>query len=168
MRPTPFEDPIPLCERCVHHEGVLGFSVQCAGEVPLDRLVGWYRNKKVGVATVGEIRVLRYDVLVTTGKGHHATVVVPIDWDHASSQGLVRLGDRQEFSYSRCGRAHTNPTRQRGDRLGILPRRLGPLPLTRASGWCGWSPRCRSSWVSFDPLVALFREEVNPMPRQSS
>ena len=52
----PFEDPIPLCERCVHHEGVFGFSVQCADEVPLDRLAGWCPNKKVGVATVGEIR----------------------------------------------------------------------------------------------------------------
>ena len=87
----PFDDPIPLWERCVHHEGVYGFSVQCADEVPLNRLAGWCPNKKVGIATVGEIRVLGYDVVVTRGRGYHATVVVPIDWDHAASQGLLRL-----------------------------------------------------------------------------
>jgi len=65
----PFDDPIPLCERCVHHEGVFGFSVQCADEVLLDRLAGWCPNKKLGVATVGEIRTLGYDVVVTSGKG---------------------------------------------------------------------------------------------------
>jgi hypothetical protein len=87
----PFDDPIPLCDRCVQHDGVYGFSVQCADEVPLDRLAGLCPNWKVGVATVGEIRFLGYDVVVTSGKGYHATVVVPIDWDHAASEGLVRL-----------------------------------------------------------------------------
>jgi len=87
----PFDDPIPLCERCVEHQGVYGFSVQCADAVPLDRLASLCPNKKVGVTTVGEIRVLGYDVVVTTGRGHHATVVVPIDWDYAASRGLVRL-----------------------------------------------------------------------------
>jgi len=53
----------------VHHEGVFGFSVQCADEVLLDRLAGWCPNKKLGVATVGEIRTLGYDVVVTSGKG---------------------------------------------------------------------------------------------------
>jgi len=54
-------------------------------------LAGWCPNKKVGVTTVGEIRALGYDVIVTSGQGHHATVVVPEDWDHDASQGLIRL-----------------------------------------------------------------------------
>jgi hypothetical protein len=87
----PFDDPIPLCERCVQHEGVYGFSVQCADKLSLDQLAGVCPNRKVGVATVGEIRVLGYDVVMTSGKGHHATVVVPNDWDYAASQGLVQL-----------------------------------------------------------------------------
>ncbi len=87
----PFDDPIPLCERCEHHERVFGFSVQCAERVPLERLAGWCPNKKVGVTTVGEIRVLGYDVVVTRGNGYHATVVVPTDWDHDRSQDLIRL-----------------------------------------------------------------------------
>ncbi len=88
---SPFDDPIPLCERCDHHEGVWGFSVQCAKHVPFEGLAGWCPDKKVGVTTVGEIRVLGYDVAVTPGKGYHATVVVPIDWDRDGSQDLIRL-----------------------------------------------------------------------------
>jgi hypothetical protein len=87
----PFDRPIPLCERCVHHEGVYGFSVQSADQVPFDELASWCPNKKVGVATVGEIRALGYDVVVTAGKGYHATVMVPMGWDLQGSESLVRL-----------------------------------------------------------------------------
>jgi energy-coupling factor transporter ATP-binding protein EcfA2 len=59
--------------------------------VALDGLASWCPNKKIGVTTVGEIRVLGYDVIVTVGKGYHATVVVPADWNYDSSQDLVRL-----------------------------------------------------------------------------
>jgi len=86
-----FEAPVPLCERCDHHEGVYGFSVQSAGQVTFEQLAAWCPNKKVGVTTVGEIRALGYDVIVTTGQGYHATVVVREGWDHGASQGLIRL-----------------------------------------------------------------------------
>jgi hypothetical protein len=87
----PFDLPIPLCERCVHHEGVYGFSVQSADQVPFEGLASWCPNNKVGVATVGEIRALGYDVVITAGKGYHATVVVPNDWDLPGSSSLIRL-----------------------------------------------------------------------------
>jgi hypothetical protein len=87
----PFELPIPLCNRCLQHEGVFGFSVQCDDGIPWEKLAGWCPNQKVGVTTVGEIRALGYDVIVTSGKGYHATVVVPNDGDHDASRHLVLL-----------------------------------------------------------------------------
>jgi hypothetical protein len=87
----PFDRPAPLCERCDQYEGVFGFSVQCAEQVAFEQLARWCPNNKVGVTTVGEIRALGYDVVVTPGMGHHATVVVPIGWDNDSSQELIRL-----------------------------------------------------------------------------
>jgi hypothetical protein len=87
----PFEKPIPLCERCVYHEGFFGFSVQCVEGVSLEQLAYWCPNQKIGVTTVGEVRVLGYDVVVTSSRGHHATVVVPVDWDRDGSESLVRL-----------------------------------------------------------------------------
>lgn len=87
----PFDLPIPLCRRCVQHEGVFGYSVQCDDVVPWEKLAGWCPNQKVGVTTVGEIRALGYDVIVTSGRGCHATVVVPVGWDHDTSQDLILL-----------------------------------------------------------------------------
>ncbi len=87
----PFEVPAPLCNRCDHHEGVYGFSVQSAAQIAFEQLAAWCPNEKVGVTTVGEIRALGCDVMVTTGQGYHATVVVPEDWDHAASHGLIVL-----------------------------------------------------------------------------
>ena len=87
----PFDRPKPLHERCGEHpEGVFGFSVQCASGLALDMLARWCRNKRVGVTTVGEIRALGYDVVTTGGLGHHATVIVPRDWDAVSAERLVR------------------------------------------------------------------------------
>lgn len=77
----PYERPVPLHERCEPHEGVFGFSVQCAAEAAVTALAQACRDNKIGVTTVGEIRALGYDVVVTSGRGHHATVVVPEDWD---------------------------------------------------------------------------------------
>jgi hypothetical protein len=54
----PFDLPIPLCRRCVQHEGVFGFSVQCDDGMPWEKLAGWCPNRKVGVTTLGEIRGL--------------------------------------------------------------------------------------------------------------
>jgi hypothetical protein len=42
------------------------------------------------VTVVGEIRALGYDVLRTSGDGHHATVVVPRDWDEQAAMRLFR------------------------------------------------------------------------------
>jgi hypothetical protein len=86
----PFGHPSILPERCVPHEGVFGFSVQSADGVTLNRLAAWCPNRKVGVLTVGEIRALGYDVVITSGQGYHATVVVPTDWDPDSAESLAQ------------------------------------------------------------------------------
>jgi len=85
----PFGRPTTLSERCDIHEGVFGFSAQSADGVPLDRLAAWCPNRKVGVLTVGEIRALGYDVVITSGQGYHASVVVPRAWDPAAAEGLA-------------------------------------------------------------------------------
>jgi hypothetical protein len=87
----PFDDPTPLRERCVWYEGQFGFSVQCAARVPLEGLAAWCPNRKIGITTVGEIRALGYDAVVTPGKGHHATVAVTPDWTPEDSERLVGL-----------------------------------------------------------------------------
>ena len=75
----------------VHYEGVFGFSVQCDDGVPWEKLAVWCPNHKVGVTTVGEIRALEYDVIVTNGQGYHATVAVPNGWDLDTSRELILL-----------------------------------------------------------------------------
>lgn len=87
----PFESPIPLHQRCDLHECFYGFSVQSADGISLEELASWCPNNKIGVTTVGEIRGLGYDVVMTAGIGHHATVVVPVDWEYGDSLVLVRL-----------------------------------------------------------------------------
>ena len=87
----PFDRPIPLHERCEEHEGVFGFSVQSATGLAFDRLAAWCPNRRVGLTTVGEIRALGYDVVTTSGKGYHATVVVPRRWDQQSAEQLARI-----------------------------------------------------------------------------
>jgi hypothetical protein len=85
----PFNLPIPLRARCVSHEDQFGFSVQCAEGVSLRELARWCPNQIVGITTVGEIRAIGYDVVITEGKGHHATVVVPPDWTEAAEKRLT-------------------------------------------------------------------------------
>jgi hypothetical protein len=87
----PFDDPTPLRERCMWYEGHFGFSVQCAEGVPLDELAKWCPNRRIGVTTIGEIRALGYDVVVTPGKGHHSTVEVAPDWTREDSDRLIGL-----------------------------------------------------------------------------
>lgn len=70
----------PLFESCVVHEGVYGFSVQCAGGIEALELARVCPNNLVGSTTVGQIRLLGYNVVITSGRGHHATVVVPVSW----------------------------------------------------------------------------------------
>lgn len=75
-------DPYVLRHRgCAEHEGLFGFSVQSAANVELEVLAARCENNRVGVLTVGVIRELGYDVVATSGRGHHATVSVPRNWD---------------------------------------------------------------------------------------
>ncbi len=100
----PFDDPTPLRQRCDWHEGHFGFSVQCGAGVFLEELSRWCPNRKIGVTTVGAVRVLGYDVIVTSGKGHHATVAVSPDWTHEDSRRLVDLFREQVNPSQRMAR----------------------------------------------------------------
>jgi hypothetical protein len=70
----------PLYEACVQNEEVFGFSVQSAVALDVRELAKACPNNTVGSTTVGQIRSLGYNVVVTSGRGHQATVVVPPDW----------------------------------------------------------------------------------------
>lgn len=91
MGSPPHKDPNPLRDRCVLYEGYFGFSVQCAVGRSIEELASFCPNNKVGVTTVGAIRDLGYDVVVTPGKGAHATVAVPPDWTWDDSVKLIAL-----------------------------------------------------------------------------
>lgn len=81
----------PLNRACGQHEGVYGFSVQAKAFVSFEELASWCRNNSVGFTSVGEIRKMGYDVVVTSGAGYHATVVVPIDWTAEAAELLTSL-----------------------------------------------------------------------------
>ena len=49
------------------------------------------RNRHVGVITAAQIRKLELDVVVTSGQGGHATVVVPRTWTHDEAERLAML-----------------------------------------------------------------------------
>ena len=57
----------------------------------VEELAVWCPNNKIGVTTVGTIRSAGYDVVVTPGRGHHATLVVPLVWDLGEAQVLALL-----------------------------------------------------------------------------
>lgn len=76
---------------CAEHEGVYGFSVQCAAGLGAQELATGCPNNWVGFATVGQIRALGYNVVITSGRGHHETVVVPRDWTLRDSTQLSQL-----------------------------------------------------------------------------
>jgi hypothetical protein len=54
-----------------------------------DRVPVSVPNKSVGFTTVGEIRIMGYEVLRTSGEAHHATVVVPEDWTTEAATALA-------------------------------------------------------------------------------
>jgi hypothetical protein len=86
----PFSKPLTLaCRR--HPEGSYGLSVQSEANLSVVELARALPNGRVGFTTVGEIRMMGYDVLRTSGDGFHATLVVPIDWDPADADQLARL-----------------------------------------------------------------------------
>ena len=85
----PFDLPSPLNERCDVHESYHGFSVQSAPGATLEDLAEWCPNNKIGETTVGALRELGYDVVITSGEGRHATVVVPKPWTSEDARVLI-------------------------------------------------------------------------------
>ena len=57
----------------------------------IEELAAWCRNNKIGVTTVGAIRSAGYDVVVTPGRGRHATLVVPPAWELGEALVLALL-----------------------------------------------------------------------------
>lgn len=94
-------DPIKLQGSCALHVGYFGFSVQCRSELTLADLAGWCPNRMIGLTNVGAIRELGYDVVVTPGGGHHATVVVNSAWTLADSERLGGLFQAETNHWSR-------------------------------------------------------------------
>ncbi len=43
------------------------------------------------MTTVGAVRSAGYDEVITPGKGHHATLVVPLVWDLGEALALALL-----------------------------------------------------------------------------
>lgn len=87
----PFDDGKRLFDKCTHHEGVYGFSVQSRSGYSIERLATSCPNGRIGVLRAAVLRRLRYDVVVTQGVGHHATVVVPENWTLADALVLANL-----------------------------------------------------------------------------
>jgi hypothetical protein len=81
----------PLARGCRRHPvGLFGFSVQAAG-LTVQQLATACSNKSVGFTTAGEIRMMGYPVIRTSGEAHHATVVVPVDWSIDAAEQLARI-----------------------------------------------------------------------------
>ncbi len=84
-----------LRERCSDHpDGVHGFSVQSAPGQTVELLAAACPNNWVGVTTAARIRQLGYDVVRTSGRQWHATVVVPADWSEDDAFRLSKLFER--------------------------------------------------------------------------
>lgn len=82
----------PLDRGCRQHpDGVYGFSVQAEVGLTVEQLSAECFNKNVGFTTAAEIRIMGYEVLRTNGDGHHATVVVPVDWSAEAAAELARV-----------------------------------------------------------------------------
>jgi hypothetical protein len=87
----PFENS-PLDRGCRQHpDGPFGFSVQAAVGLTVGELAAGCPNNYVGFTTVAQIRIMGYEVLRTSGEGHHATVVVPRDWSPESARALAAI-----------------------------------------------------------------------------
>lgn len=82
----------PLFTACDDHpDGVSGFSVQSAVGLTAEQLASECRNKTVGVTTVARIREMGFDVVPTSGRRWHATVVVPREWSRVEAERLSLL-----------------------------------------------------------------------------
>ena len=82
----------PLNVACEEHpSGCYGFSVQSAVGLTVEELARECSNSSVGYTTVGEIRIMGYEVRITSGGGRHATVVVPRHWSPEAAQQLALL-----------------------------------------------------------------------------
>jgi hypothetical protein len=80
----------PLHTRCdMHPDGVFGFSVQASSTLTVQELATACYNNSVGFTTVGEIRLMGYSVLRTSGEWQHATVVVPLQWSAEAAYQLA-------------------------------------------------------------------------------
>lgn len=87
-----------LDNACDHHEGHHGFSAQCANDKDSNALAKQlpYGHKpfgKIGSTTVGNIRNLGdgFDVVKTSGKFDHVSVVVPEDMTDEQKEALIDL-----------------------------------------------------------------------------
>jgi len=82
----------PLDRGCRWHPvGLFGFSVQASAGLTVQQLATACFNKSVGFTTAGEIRIMGYEVVRTSGEAHHATVVVPVDWSADAAEQLARI-----------------------------------------------------------------------------
>ncbi len=82
----------PLDRGCRRHPvGLFGFSVQAAVGLTVQQLATACSNNSVGFTTVGEIRIMGYEVVRTSGEAHHATVVVPVDWSADAAEQLALI-----------------------------------------------------------------------------
>jgi hypothetical protein len=58
-----------------HPSGVTGISVQCGVGLSVEELAAVIPNGQVGVTTVGKVRQAGGDVVRTSGRSHHATLI---------------------------------------------------------------------------------------------
>ena len=102
----PFDQPKPLHERCDEHDGFYRFSVQSRENMTLEVLALWCQNNRIGVTTAAAIRALGYEVMVTRGRGFHATVVVPRDSTPEAARQLADSFEDRENPVTKAER-HT-------------------------------------------------------------
>ena len=100
----PFDQLKPFHERCDEHDGVYGFSVQSRGNQTLEALAVWCQNNRIGVTTVGAIRERGYEVVITSGSGFHATVIVPRDWTPDAARRLAESFEDRENPVAKAER----------------------------------------------------------------
>lgn len=88
-----------LLRGCAQHpDGHYGFSVQSAANASVVELVtaGGIPHSRVSVSTVGALNDAGRQVVVTSGKGHHATVTVPPDWTRQAADLVATAFQIQE------------------------------------------------------------------------
>jgi hypothetical protein len=81
--------PNPFTSGATSMTEFIGFSVQSRGNQTLEALAVWCLNNRIGVTTVGAIRERGYEVVITSGSGFHATVIVPRDWTPDAARRLA-------------------------------------------------------------------------------